>query len=234
MGNTNTVRTILIGDIHGSDRQFAALLEKVNFSRSNDRLILLGDLIDRGPDSYSVIQRVVWLKKSMKERLIILRGSHEMLLLDRSSLKSALLWRMVGRASTVRSFRERGDDLFQYSQWIEENTVLFFEDEAFQCAHAAIKREPISENDEYTLMMAHFLTQKNQYAGKLTITGHIHLKKPAYFDGSGGKAKMLPYDQWLPLPAHGVICLDTGCGSGGCALTGMIVRGNQFCLISAL
>jgi len=75
--------------------------------------------------------------------------------------------------------------------------------------------------------MDHGVTRKNTYTGKLTITGHIHLMEPTWFDGSGGKGKPLPYGEWLPLPERGVICLDTGCAEGN-KLTAMVVSDGQY------
>jgi hypothetical protein len=48
-------RLIAIGDIHGCHKEFADLLEKLDL-RKDDRLILLGDLINRGPDSGKVVE----------------------------------------------------------------------------------------------------------------------------------------------------------------------------------
>lgn len=47
-------RLIAVGDIHGCHKEFEDLLEKLDL-RKDDRLILLGDLISRGPDSGKVV-----------------------------------------------------------------------------------------------------------------------------------------------------------------------------------
>jgi bis(5'-nucleosyl)-tetraphosphatase (symmetrical) len=49
-------RTIIIGDVHGCSRELNDLLDTVEFGRGKDRLILLGDLVDRGPDAPGVIK----------------------------------------------------------------------------------------------------------------------------------------------------------------------------------
>ncbi len=48
---------IIVGDIHGCLEEFDELLRKVEFRKGEDDLILLGDLIDRGPDSIGVVRR---------------------------------------------------------------------------------------------------------------------------------------------------------------------------------
>ena len=48
-------RLIAVGDIHGCHKAFADLLDKLDLKK-DDRLILLGDLISRGPDSGKVVE----------------------------------------------------------------------------------------------------------------------------------------------------------------------------------
>ncbi len=68
-------RTITIGDIHGCAREFEDLLNKLALTR-RDRLILLGDLVNRGPDS----ARVIALAREYAYRALL--GNHELRLLN--------------------------------------------------------------------------------------------------------------------------------------------------------
>jgi hypothetical protein len=52
-----TQRTIVIGDIHGCLEEFEELLRTIEFKQCTDRLVLLGDLVDRGPDPVGVVRR---------------------------------------------------------------------------------------------------------------------------------------------------------------------------------
>lgn len=52
-----TNRTIIVGDIHGCIDEFDELIKTLSYDKNSDRLILLGDLIDRGPDSVAVVAR---------------------------------------------------------------------------------------------------------------------------------------------------------------------------------
>ncbi len=45
----------VISDIHGCYEQYRLLLEKIRFS-DNDRLYVLGDAVDRGPEPIKVLQ----------------------------------------------------------------------------------------------------------------------------------------------------------------------------------
>jgi diadenosine tetraphosphatase ApaH/serine/threonine PP2A family protein phosphatase len=68
-------RLIAIGDIHGCHLEFAELLERVELTK-DDQLILLGDLVNRGPDSLRVIDL------ARQHRAISLLGNHELRLLN--------------------------------------------------------------------------------------------------------------------------------------------------------
>lgn len=64
-------RLIAIGDIHGCHREFEDLLDKLDLAK-DDRLILLGDLINRGPDSGRVVEL------ARKYATASLLGNHEL------------------------------------------------------------------------------------------------------------------------------------------------------------
>lgn len=68
-------RLIVVGDIHGCHREFAELLEKLRL-RADDRVVLLGDLVNRGPDSAKVIQL------ARAHATVSLLGNHELRLLN--------------------------------------------------------------------------------------------------------------------------------------------------------
>lgn len=72
-----------VGDIHGNFSGLAKKLEEINFNPNLDRLICVGDLIDRGEDSDMVLE---WLKQPF---FITVRGNHENLFLKWRSLKNS-------------------------------------------------------------------------------------------------------------------------------------------------
>ena len=51
------MRTILIGDLHGCLREWEKLLAACAFREEEDRLVLLGDLMNKGRDSFGVWQK---------------------------------------------------------------------------------------------------------------------------------------------------------------------------------
>lgn len=73
-----------ISDIHGCLAELEEALSRIKAKAfEGDRLILLGDYIDNGPDSGGVLRRVFELQKTYgPERVIVLRGNHEEMLLE--------------------------------------------------------------------------------------------------------------------------------------------------------
>jgi len=67
-------RLIAIGDIHGCHQEFAELLARLAPGK-DDRIVLLGDLVNRGPDSCRV------LDLAREHRCFALLGNHELRLL---------------------------------------------------------------------------------------------------------------------------------------------------------
>lgn len=70
-------KAFVVSDIHGMYGHFIKLLEHWN---RDDKLIILGDMIDRGPDSLKVVQHVMELKA--KHDVVVLQGNHDQMIND--------------------------------------------------------------------------------------------------------------------------------------------------------
>ncbi len=226
------MRTIIIGDIHGCHSALLLLLERVKPEAGRDRLVLLGDLFDRGPDSREVFRDVQQLASVFGDGFVLLLGNHEDYLLQpRLTLRQKKIWEAVGRQATVRSFDEAGERMEDAAPWLKEHCRLFWKADRFQCVHAGILVDPPEVNDLQTLVHDHGIVMENRYAGPLTITGHIALEKAAWFAGDGETIVGLEDDTVYHLPDTGVICIDTGCGKGG-RLTAMVIEDEEYTLTS--
>ena len=73
-------RLLVIGGIHGYLDKLQGLMEQVRPALV-DKVIFLGDYIDRGPDSKGVIEYLVDFRRSFPQT-VFLRGNHEQMLLD--------------------------------------------------------------------------------------------------------------------------------------------------------
>ncbi|MGO6486283.1 metallophosphoesterase [Streptococcus pneumoniae] len=66
-----------ISDIHGHLDEFLSALSKVDLSNKNNRLILIGDYIDNGHQSFQVISKIIELEELHPNQIITLLGNHE-------------------------------------------------------------------------------------------------------------------------------------------------------------
>ena len=226
------MRTIIIGDIHGCDQALKRLLEQIQPDMKSDRLILLGDLFDRGPESWEVFQTVKKLEAVFGERFALLRGNHEDYLLQQKlTFAQRFVWERVGRAATVNSFRLHGERMEDAAPWLRDRCRIYWKGQEFQCVHAGILIDPPEANDMQTLIHDHDVVLRNRYAGPLTVVGHIALEHSTWFTGDGETVEILQDGEQKPLPERGVICIDTGCGKGG-RLSAMITEGGCYTLQS--
>ena len=226
------MRTVIIGDVHGCNAALETLLSLIRPEAGRDRLIFLGDLFDRGPDSFSVLQTVRQLADGFGDDFILLLGNHEDYLLQpRLTRRQRMIWDQVGRGTTVKSFEQAGARMEDSIPWLKEHVRLFWKGEGFQCVHAGLMVDPPEVNDLDTLVHRHETVLFNRYNGPLTVTGHIALEHVTWFAGDGETTEEPEEGTAHPLPERGVLCIDTGCGKGG-RLTAMLIEGQTYTLVS--
>ncbi len=102
-------RIFAIPDIHGRVDQLEALIDKLDkeakLDLTRDRLVFLGDMIDRGPYSNQVIERIRGMQQGSPNHVTVLAGNHEDLALAACDREEHLeLWLVNGGGKTLESY----------------------------------------------------------------------------------------------------------------------------------
>jgi serine/threonine protein phosphatase 1 len=203
-------RTIAIGDIHGCATALRCILGAIQ-PAADDTLVLLGDYVDRGPDSRGVLEEVLGLETRC--RVVPLLGNHELMLLDAlANPRVESVWRQCGGDATVRSYDGRLSNIpaehlafFGRCRRYHEMAAHFF-------VHANYAADvPLDEQPDYLLFWEHLHVHvpAAHENGKVAIVGHTSQKSGEVLD------------------AGHVVCLDTFCYGGGW-LTAMDVSSSEF------
>lgn len=171
------MRTLVIGDIHGCMRAFDGILGAVQ-PQPGDRIITLGDYVDRGPDSRGVIDRVIDLSRRFE--LIPLIGNHEEMMLDaRNDAQAYRYWRLVGGDKTVASYSEsavRGDlSSVPHEHWdfLMHGCRDFYETDTHIFVHGWVDEDvEMPAQEVSTLRWRKFREVRPHCSGKTIICGH--------------------------------------------------------------
>jgi serine/threonine protein phosphatase 1 len=189
-------RILVIGDIHGCFLKLAKLMEKVKLNPEIDKLIFLGDYVDRGDQSKEVVDYLVQLKRRQPSTVFLL-GNHEQMLkefLDGQNINPFLV---NGGKKTLDSYF--GDNRLYSSQ--DPKTIFppdhveffdslapYFETEKYIFVHAGLREGiPLRSQDPFDLLWIRedFYFSKFDF-GKTVIFGHTPFQKPFVYNNKIG------------------------------------------------
>lgn len=171
-----------ISDIHGCRKTFLALLDKIAFSK-NDELFLLGDYVDRGPDSKGVLDVIFDLQKN-GYTVRCLRGNHEAILLrsmyDLTGLDN---WLQTDGKMTMDSFgvENAGDIPERYLEFLRE-LDYFFEVDGYILVHAGLNFnlfDPLEDQRDLLVIRRWYDAVRYDWLGERIIL-HGHTPIPFY------------------------------------------------------
>ncbi len=218
-------RSIIISDIHAHRALLERLLEKCEYDVSQDHLIILGDMVEKGAHSLDTLHLIMDLAKRGKVDVVM--GNCEAIALqvmngyDWKGLchylyhapwrHHMLLWEMAERCGV--KIPEDGDPAPAFAQILKsfEKEFAFLADlphvlSAKDCilVHAGLKSErPPYAQDAYELMKYDFFGREPIHFQKLVICGHTPIFN--YHEGIPSARPYLDDDK-------NIFFIDGGCG----------------------
>ena len=220
----------VIGDIHGRADLLDQVLEQIEakgrFRDGLDKLVFLGDYIDRGEDSRAVLHRLLALSQDRPDQVVCLAGNHETMLLrfldhpeasGRAWLRNGGLQTLasfgiggVSEASDASTLQETRDRLKgclpdETEQWLR-GLPLLFQSGNLCAVHAALDpAQPLEDQSENTLLWGcPAFGQSPRTDGLWVIHGHTIVDQPEI--------------------KNGVISIDTGAFATGRLSAALIER----------
>ncbi len=133
------MRRIAVSDIHGCIKTFRALLEDQVVLTKKDHLFLLGDYVDRGPDSKGVLDHIMKLQGEGYQ-VTCLKGNHEQMMYNAwKDPNDAPLWLVNGGQQALNSF-ETDDPAAIPEKYINfiDRLDYFVEADRFIFVHAGL------------------------------------------------------------------------------------------------
>jgi len=193
-------RLFAIGDIHGCFDSIKELIENKIQLQKDDKLILLGDYIDRGDNSKKVIDFIMELQGKGFD-VIPLLGNHEAMLLDAfEDQKNISLWTLNGGNETLKSFKVSSvkDIESKYIEFFKGLRYYYaFEDYLF--VHAGFNDNVLNPFTDYYSML---------WKCKETYTNSLLSDKRIVH---GHNPVSIAKCEERVLAKHRVINIDTGC-----------------------
>lgn len=173
--------TFAIGDVHGCFTKLDNLLRRCGeYAGSRPhRFVLLGDYVDRGPDSRSVIRTLRHLGEQRPGDVVCLRGNHEEMLLSAvDNFEDVAWWIHNGGDMTLSSYGAASiehiptDDI----EWIR-NLPLCHDDGLRFFVHAGIDPAmPLDRQDEKTMLWTRRRYPDDLDPGRFVVHGHTPLR----------------------------------------------------------
>jgi serine/threonine protein phosphatase 1 len=184
--------------MHGCDAALARLLDEIK-PQPTDTIVGLGDYVDRGPDSRSIIDRLLRLQETCQT--VFLLGNHELMM--RSALIDATdsdFWLRSGGAATVESYGNELENIPDSHLAFLNACVPYYEIEDFFFVHANFTPSlTLDRQPDFALFWEHLTAHmpSPHISGKTAVLGHT------------------PQRSGEVLDVDHLICLDTFCCGGG-------------------
>ncbi len=196
-----------IGDVHGMYDMMMLALEQIS-KREPGRIIFLGDLMDRGPNSYDCVRHVKAMCDSGVAECVA--GNHENMMYA----NDAYIWNMNGARETLKSYREVSPDIYdEHVEWMRRLPSCIDTGKHFFVHGGINPKLPPDKQDHYDMIWARFwqddIKPKKGWHGRHVVYGHTPYKTPKLMIHSTGLDTGAVYGNALSV---GVFDLEAGGG----------------------
>jgi serine/threonine protein phosphatase 1 len=192
-------RTWAIGDVHGCERALTALLNELAPS-TDDTLVFLGDVVDRGPSTRGVIEKLISLAKSC--RTVCVLGNHEEMLL--TALRHGIdlhRWIVSGGQAALDSYGGDPEQVPEEHLEFLESFVPYWFDERAIYVHANLQPGlPLDQQTDAWLRWSRLTGREPRYSdAHVVVVGHTPQPNglPLVFDGWAGIDTLAYGSKWL-------------------------------------
>lgn len=173
----------MLSDLHGTYKPLETTLNKLNLKE--DYLVVLGDMINKGKDSYKIVTTLMRLEKIYgKDKIIVLKGNHDEMLLDwlendftdylirylkptlNSFYKGLKMSPVYDRKTFRKTFKKE-------IKWFKSLRTIY-ETKHMVAVHGGLdftKKRPTDSDDDTRMNIRYWWEEKNPY-NKLIVFGH--------------------------------------------------------------
>jgi len=190
-------RRLAIGDIHGCEVALDALLAAVG-PTADDTIYILGDVVDRGPNTRLAVDMLLQLRQDC--RLVLVLGNHEEMMFDAMHSDPVLeAWLSFGGQQTLESYGGSFSRIPDAHLELLHSAVPYVELEKDILIHASLCPDvPLPEQTDEWLRWEKVRGDEPAHpSGKRVVCGHTAQR--------GG----------FPLVWPGWVCIDTFAYGGG-------------------
>jgi len=196
----NKFKRFVIGDIHGQIKALKQVLKLSKFDYKNDKLIILGDVVDGGFNSYEVVKELL----KIKHRVFILGNHDQWFIWNLEREWKERTWTSQGGNATLESYRNRRDkdhkDFFM-------NHKLFHIEDGMAFVHGGFFPGIVDLNDEKTDTLL--------WDRQLISWCYEGNTVPNFKKVFVGHTTTQHYDETRPLRFNNLIMMDCGAGWNG-------------------
>lgn len=224
--NMKKERVFVVGDIHGWLEPLIELLERVKFDNEKDKLILLGDLCDRGPYTWEVIEFLLTIKN-----LVFIIGNHDYCFREYlNGNVNYIQWTRDFGKATIKSYESHDwENLEIHKKFINsaipyhlENNMVFVhggfdryryiknQHESILCHDRQLINDVMNGRDEKIYTLDNF--DKIVIGHTPTLCWNVGDEK---LNGKLVFVMSIDNPNFQPIIKSSVYLLDTGCAKGG-------------------